>query len=198
MGLRERKAQRTRETIAAAAWALFDRQGYDETTMEQIAEAAEVAPTTLYRYFATKDGLLAAHLLPHYGRLSDDLRERPPSEPLDEALGRALLARLERVDADAAQVLRVRAMIDAVPARARIWDDWYQETSLLESAIAERADADPGDLWVQLSARTCMTVMQMSLDAMRLPIPQRCTDRGREILEALDDSRITTPRLPGR
>ena len=60
MGLREVKAARTREHIVDVAIELFIAQGYDQTTMEQIAEKAEVAPSTLYRYFTSKD-LLVAH-----------------------------------------------------------------------------------------------------------------------------------------
>jgi AcrR family transcriptional regulator len=56
-GLRERKKARTRDGIRRQALRLFREQGYHATTMEQIARAADVAPSTLFRYFPTKDDL---------------------------------------------------------------------------------------------------------------------------------------------
>jgi AcrR family transcriptional regulator len=58
LGLRERKCRRTREAIIAAALQLFRKQGFENTSMEQIAAAAEVAPRTFYRYFPCKEDVL--------------------------------------------------------------------------------------------------------------------------------------------
>ncbi len=197
MGLRELKAHRTRAAILSVALELFERQGYDATTMEQIAEAAEVAPTTLYRYYPTKDSTLVSQLIPEYGRLADDLRERPAPESLAVALGQALHARLQKADDDALHISRVRRMIDSVPAaRARVWDSWYQETALLEQAIADRTGADTGELWVQITARTCMTVLQMALDMLRAPDPRPAAQYADEIIRELSRSSVVLPTLP--
>jgi AcrR family transcriptional regulator len=65
-GLRERKKARTRALIQEHALRLFEKQGYDETSVEQIADAAEVSPSTVFRYFPTKPDLV----------IYDDLDER--------------------------------------------------------------------------------------------------------------------------
>jgi AcrR family transcriptional regulator len=59
-GLRERKKDRTRATLIETAIGLCERQGFDRTTVEQIAALADVSPRTFSRYFATKDAVIHA------------------------------------------------------------------------------------------------------------------------------------------
>jgi len=60
LGLRERKKQRTRAAIVDAAVRLCMRQGYQQTTVDQIAGAAEVSPRTFSRYFPNKEAVVGA------------------------------------------------------------------------------------------------------------------------------------------
>jgi AcrR family transcriptional regulator len=74
-GLRERKKAKTRALIQKEALKLFRDQGYAATTIEQIAEAAEVAPSTVFRYFATKEDLVMIDQFPPF---VDALNAVPP------------------------------------------------------------------------------------------------------------------------
>ena len=86
-GLRERKKARTRALIQAEALRLFREQGYDDTSIEQIAEAAEVSPSTVFRYFPTKPDLVIYDDLDE--RMIEAFRDQPPEMGVVEALRRS-------------------------------------------------------------------------------------------------------------
>lgn len=90
-GLRERKKARTKTAIQQQALRLFREQGFQATTVEQIAEAAEVAPSTVFRYFATKEDLA---VLDDYYSLAEAiaaaLAAQPPAVHPVQALRDAL------------------------------------------------------------------------------------------------------------
>jgi AcrR family transcriptional regulator len=90
-GLRERKKLRTRATLIDAAAELCLNQGYDNTTVEQIAAAADVSPRTFSRYFPTKESVVAAMTGDMDGYLAEALLEQPSDINEYEALLRAHL-----------------------------------------------------------------------------------------------------------
>jgi AcrR family transcriptional regulator len=79
-GRRERKVIETRRSILVAARQLFEADGYAETTVERIAEAADVAPRTFFRYFPTKESLLFADFDSVRREMLARLTERPTDE----------------------------------------------------------------------------------------------------------------------
>ncbi|MET9729601.1 TetR family transcriptional regulator [Streptomyces sp. NPDC006458] len=89
--LRERKKQRTREALVRAAFELFTTQGYEQTTVDEIAEAVDVSQRTFFRYFAGKEdaALSVARLTEEH--FYQAVRARPPQEPPLEAMRRAVL-----------------------------------------------------------------------------------------------------------
>lgn len=167
MGLRELKTARNRERMVAAALDLFLRQGYDETTMEQVAEVAEVAASTLYRYFPSKDLLLLDRLVDGMD-LAAGLRRRSAEVPLGVALGEALLDVAAMFDDPARQISAVRRIVDGAPVpRARVFDLYLGQRTELEAAIAERLGLAADALVVRVTAGQTMDVLQISDEIRR-------------------------------
>src|ERR1700744_4046056 len=97
LGLRERKKQQTRETIARAALRLFAERGYDETTLADIAEAANVAPRTIFGYFESKEDILLWEEDSFLGELKRRLDQRPDGTTTVDAI-REFLSAMEHPD----------------------------------------------------------------------------------------------------
>jgi AcrR family transcriptional regulator len=152
MGLREMKAARSRQTMMDVALELFLRDGFDETTMEQIAERAEVGTTTLYRYFPSKDQLLLDPLVEALDP-SPYLRARPTDERLEISLGEALIAAAAAFDDAGTYIAEMRRLVDAAAVpRAKLWDRLRTLREDLENVIAERMGRDADDLSVRATA----------------------------------------------
>jgi AcrR family transcriptional regulator len=90
-GLRERKKRRTRDALLRAALELFTTKGYEQTTVDEIAEAVDVSQRTFFRYFAGKEDAAFAVQDMVEAHFIEAVRERPPHEAPLEALRRALL-----------------------------------------------------------------------------------------------------------
>ena len=168
VGLREKKAARTHAHIRDVALALFLDRGYDETTMEEIAERAEVGTSTLYRYFPAKDQILLGSVDDHLGGLATYLRARPADEPLPVALGNAIRDAAETRPVNDSQLLAIRTIVDRAAApRARLWDILAKEREELEREIAARLGRQPDDVHVVLTARTALNIMEVASDRWR-------------------------------
>jgi AcrR family transcriptional regulator len=79
--MRDRKAKETRARIARTALELFISQGYTETTLDQIAEAADVGRRTIFDHFPSKEAMLFDHLVVRNEVAVKHLQDRPASEP---------------------------------------------------------------------------------------------------------------------
>ncbi|RJL31623.1 TetR/AcrR family transcriptional regulator [Bailinhaonella thermotolerans] len=95
MSLRERKKQRTRQALVDAAARLFEEQGYDATTVEQIAAAADVSTRTFFTYFRSKADVVYHNSAERLAVGERAIASREPGEPPAELLARAFAAMLE-------------------------------------------------------------------------------------------------------
>jgi AcrR family transcriptional regulator len=86
IGLRERKKQRTRESIVDAALRLFQERGFDQTTIADIAEAADIAPRTFFGYFPSKEDVVFADFPVIVDGLETRLVERSAEETAIDAI----------------------------------------------------------------------------------------------------------------
>jgi AcrR family transcriptional regulator len=92
LGLRERKKQRTRATLIDAAVELCERQGFERTTVDQIAAIADVSPRTFSRYFATKDAIALALIDDGIDMAAVELARQPSHIGHFEALRRSYVS----------------------------------------------------------------------------------------------------------
>ncbi|WP_027945681.1 TetR family transcriptional regulator [Amycolatopsis taiwanensis] len=153
-GLRERKKAKTRAKIRQHALRLCAEQGYEATTVEQIAEAAEVSLSTVFRYFPTKDQLIVSD---GYDPVVVDAFRAQPAElkPL-EAVRAAFRAAFRDMSAEEISERRERqALVLAVP---ELWaaslTNIKRTQRMLAELVAERAGREPDDPAVRTFAAT--------------------------------------------
>lgn len=80
-GRRERKKEETRRRIMECSLALFEEKGFDNVTMEEIAEAADVAKGTLYNYFPVKEAILSRYVQRHAREMKPEVDIIIESQP---------------------------------------------------------------------------------------------------------------------
>lgn len=201
MGLRERNAAQTRELILDTALPLFLERGYEATTMEEIAERADVGASTLYRYFPTKDALVLQPLALQ-GQLAAALRARPTEEPLDLALGHSLRAFITDPSIDRARQRQILDIVDRATAlRQRLREAFVNERTLLGEAIAERMGRPVGDIFCVMTARLATSVLELLSELQQaLPhdpdaIERQTVELAEKVIGRLQSEPPVVPRL---
>jgi AcrR family transcriptional regulator len=168
--LRERKKARTRASLREHALRLFREQGYPATTVEQIAAAAEVSPSTFFRYFPTKEDVV----------IQDDMDtrlfaafERQPPELCAVAALRAALREVggSFSPGELEQLREAFTLQMTVPEiRARILDESNRMMYLMTEALAKRSGRPADDIAVRAFAGAVMgTMMSASLPYHQMP-----------------------------
>jgi AcrR family transcriptional regulator len=145
LGLRERKKVRTRAALQRHALRLFTEKGYRDTTIEQIAEAAEVSPSTFFRYFATKEDTVLGDYFD--ARVVEFFREAPARMSPVQAMKYAMQQVTKSMSPEDLELeLERNQLIATVPELQRgMIEEMLRPMRLLAAALAERLGADPDD-----------------------------------------------------
>lgn len=166
-GLRERKKVRIRGEIREHALRLFLERGYEATTVQQIADAADVSLSTLFRYFPTKAQIVLPVDLPTLVRNAFDAQ--PPEDTVFDAIGTALretFAELSMVHADGDGQLE-NAASTLARARDALLGEATGAVGLFAELIGERWHRDPHDPLVQAAAGGVVGIGVAALTADR-------------------------------
>jgi AcrR family transcriptional regulator len=202
-GLRERKKQRTRVTLIDAAVKLCLEQGYDNTTVEQIAAIADVSPRTFSRYFATKDAVMMTLLEDLVDAVAVELVTVPPDVPVLEALRYSHVTVLGKVRSGGvpgltpASIALMLRIVNSTPALKIAATGLGPHPTAL--ALADRLGVELGDrklqlvlaLWSAIIVTACGDLVE-NVDGVELG-PELMVER---INAAFDEFTVLTASLP--
>ncbi len=164
LGLRERHKHSTRRSLEDAALELFARDGFDATTVEMIAAAANVSPRTFFRYFASKDDVLNPEREVRQAALREAIRDLPASLSDLEAAAAAFGALCPAFEAERDRMQQRRAAAASSAAlRGRVQDVVHSWQRALLQALAERRGVDLHDRSVQVAAATGVALWQTAI-----------------------------------
>ena len=152
--------------IQTEALRLFRERGYEATTIEQIAEAAEVSPSTFYRYFPAKEDVLLYDA--YDAPLMEAFRAQPPESSPIQAIRdsiRSVLAELSSEQLERERE-RDRLMISNPDLRAHMLDELARGVQMIAEMIAERAGRRPGELAVRTLAGALIGVVMSTMLAV--------------------------------
>lgn len=164
VGLRERKKEQTRERLKAVALELFSHRGFDDVTVDEIAEAADVSKSTLFRYFETKEDLLFADAVGHRDALVRALADRPLDEPVLVSLRASLHSLAADYQADRLRALtRNRIMAESPSLAARSLERQVAWEDGLAAVILPRLGGEPdAETRAQVLAGASMAVVRIA------------------------------------
>ncbi len=149
-GLRELKKQRTRQALARAAVELFCAQGYERTTVDEIAAAVDVSQRTFFRYFDNKEDVAFVIEELINERFAAGVRARPAAEPPLDALRNAVTAVWDDISTEVQEIvpvelyMRLYRLIESTPPLLAVFLRRQAEREeLIAAEIARREGLDP-------------------------------------------------------
>lgn len=163
-GLRERKKRKLRIELVRVALQLFEAQGYEQTTVEDIAAAADVSPRTFFRYFARKDDVLLIDRDRKLAVMRAAVEHPLPGESMLDAVRRAVtaLARDYASDPDTTTALFRLATTEPIVA-ARMLEFQIGWEQAMAAELAEHLEMSPDDLRPQIIAHTALTTARLGM-----------------------------------
>ncbi|MFK4105757.1 TetR/AcrR family transcriptional regulator [Streptomyces sp. NPDC019531] len=158
LGRRERKKAATRQSIADAALHLFLERGYDAVSIRDIAEAADVSVTTVFKHFTGKEALVFDREASTDAHLVAAVRRRDAGQSVLDALRQHVLDTWLPIAADP-QMEGFNRLVDSTPAlRAYSERMWIRHADTLSAAIADELGVERGNLACAVLARFVLDV----------------------------------------
>ena len=170
LGLRERKKLRTRATLVRAAVDLCNRQGFERTTVDQIAAIADVSPRTFSRYFATKDAVVLAVIDDIVENVALELIRQPADINDLEALYRAHIEAFNKTKTaapnglTAEQLLAAARIVNSSPALRHAAAQFRMDA--VNTALAKRMGVAPDDRRLKLIAAVWAAIILTAVDGL--------------------------------
>jgi AcrR family transcriptional regulator len=193
MTLRDHARGAVRDEVSKQAWLLFAEQGYEATTVDQIAAAAGMSRRTFFRYFAGKDELVLDRLVESGRLVAAALESRPSDEPAWPALRASFAETVRLQEAHARTSRRLQLMLrdepalrTTVEARRRLWLD------LLAPLTAQRLPATAAGDGAELRAAALTSSAIACLEASQAAWATR---PGTSLGALLDDAMGTVAPL---
>ncbi|QYN32312.1 TetR/AcrR family transcriptional regulator [Pseudonocardia sp. DSM 110487] len=173
-GRRERKKAATRQALADAALRLFLERGFDQVSVKEIADAADVSTTTLFNHFRSKEALVFDREADHEAGLVACVQERAPEQTIPQAL-RACLGRMYLGPVEHPGLAEFLALVRSAPAlREYEMRMWRRHEKALAAAVAAEIGVAADDV-------ACATLARMTIEALDLahgrPDPEAALDR---------------------
>jgi len=163
-GRRERKRRETRERIQQAAMSLFLERGFDGTTVEDIAERADVSKRSFFDYFPTKEEVVFAWQDRFADHLMQAIASRPAEEPAVRAVQYGLVSAL--VSATDERSLALGELIRNTPAlRARDHLKYAKLEAKLTEGLKARAKGPAEERRMRLLAAIVMGALRVGGEA---------------------------------
>jgi AcrR family transcriptional regulator len=164
LGLRERKKIKTRQAIRREAFRLIEANGYGATTVEQIADAADVSPSTFFRYFPSKESLLLADDLDPL--ILEAFKAQPPDLSPTQAIRRAYQTTMAGLSAEQLDFENTRQrLIFSIPElKAAMYDEYYRTVTVMTQALGDRIGRAAGDFEVRVFVGAMVGAMMAAFD----------------------------------
>jgi AcrR family transcriptional regulator len=185
--LRERKKRMTREAIFAAAETMFNQRGFDDVTVAEIADAANISVKTLFTYIGAKEELLFNGRPTVLDAVVAAVRNRKLAQTPLVAAAQALLAAVDDSDQDGNLGAFLRMVSGAPAARSRLRALWDETEDALTEALTTRKDSPREVAARRLTAAQIMVLVRTVTSAEVADLVAKTADTDKQQREVLKD-----------
>ena len=166
--LRDRKKVQTRKTIHKTALTLFEKKGYGETKIQEIAEASNVSESTFFRYFDSKEGVVLEGLRQRLELVVDQIKAQPMAlHPIDACAKAVNDASKDMVDFILTSPIELKIIQEKPDLVIQLLVIVHVTGEILGSNFAERLDKNPNSLAVKLMTRSIVSSILVTFDIWR-------------------------------